>query len=112
MMSEPLWKPTRDEIAATNTTAFIHAVNERWNAAIHDYPGLYRFSIDDAVRFWESVWSFGGVIASRQPDCVVSQFDRMPGTRWFEGARLNFAQNLLRHALDEQSSDRPAIVFW
>jgi acetoacetyl-CoA synthetase len=31
----------------------------------------------------------------------------MPGARWFEGARLNFAENLLRCR-----DDRPAVIFW
>ena len=33
--------------------------------------------------------------------------DRTLGPRWFPGARLNFAENLLRY-----DDDRPAIVFW
>ena len=31
----------------------------------------------------------------------------MPGARWFPGARLNFAENLLRYR-----DDSPALVFW
>jgi acetoacetyl-CoA synthetase len=68
--------------------------------------------------FWPEVWRFCGVTAEERPgqdpwDQVVVGLDRMAppdpelGPRWFTGARLNFAENLLRY-----SDDRPAIVFW
>ncbi len=64
------------------------------------------------------MWRFCGLVAeerlNRLPwDEVVVGLDRMGppdrelGPRWFTGARLNFAENLLRHV-----DDSPAIVFW
>ena len=64
------------------------------------------------------VWEFCGVIADERPgrdpwDDVVIGLDRMAppdpklGPRWFPGARINFAENLLRYG-----DDHPAIVFW
>jgi acetoacetyl-CoA synthetase len=74
--------------------------------------------VDHPEAFWPEVWRFCGVIAderaARNPwDEVVIGLERMAppdpelGPRWFPGARLNFAENLLRYA-----DDRPAIVFW
>jgi acetoacetyl-CoA synthetase len=76
------------------------------NAGLADYGALWRWSVDDIEAFWSGVWRFGGVIASREWDEVLVDGDRMPGARWFPGARLNFAENLLRRRDDEA-----AIVF-
>ena len=34
--------------------------------------------------------------ASRPADVPVKDLDRFPGATWFDGARLNYAENLLR----------------
>ena len=47
------------------------------------------------------------MLASRKWDRVVDDVTRMPGAHWFSGARLNFAQNLLRYR-----DDQPAIIGW
>lgn len=90
-MSEPIWKPSPERIAAANLTAFLREV-----PGIADYPALWRWSVEDPAAFWAKVWSFCGVIAAELPERVVVGLEKMPGARWFPGARLNFAQNLLR----------------
>lgn len=72
-----------------------------------DYSGLHRWSVDRPEEFWTALWKFCGVVAERQSNRVVEAFDRMPGARWFPGAELNFAENLLRF-----DDDRPALVGW
>ncbi len=106
-MTEPMWKPSAERIAKANMTAFLRKVRERGQREIADYPSLYRWSIEEPAAFWQAVWEFCGIIASRPADQVVVDFDKMPGTRWFPGARLNFAENLLRFR-----DDRRALVFW
>jgi len=95
-------------------SAFLHYVAD---GGPRDYPGLYRWSVAHPETFWPKVWSFFGVIADesdgRQWDEVVRGLERMAppdpelGPRWFIGARLNFAENLLRYR-----DDREAIVAW
>ena len=89
-----------------NLTRFIHKVG-RFSTEVVDYPSLYRWSIDHAELFWSEVWNFCDIVASRKWDRVVDDVTRMPGARWFSGARLNFAQNLLRYR-----DDQPAIIGW
>lgn len=93
---QPLWQPTSERIANANVTAFIRLVNARCDLAIADYAGLHAFSINDPEAFWQAVWDYCEIIAERPADRVVEDFERMPGARWFPGARLNFARNLLR----------------
>jgi len=64
-----------------------------------DYHDLWRWSIEDRPAFWQAVWDDGNVIASVVSDRAVG-VEAMPGTEWFPGARLNFAENLLRRRDD------------
>jgi acetoacetyl-CoA synthetase len=56
--------------------------------------------------FWQTLWDYAGVVHSRSFDEVVNDINKMPGARWFEGARLNFAENLLQYR-----DDRIALSF-
>jgi len=107
LMSSPLWRPTAEQVAAANLTAFIGFVNDRYTAGLTDYASLYRWSIERAETFWQAVWDFCGVRASRKSARAAVDFDCMPGARWFPDAKLNFAENLLRYR-----DDRQALVAW
>jgi acetoacetyl-CoA synthetase len=87
-------------------TRFIAFVNERHGTEFNSYEDLYNWSIADIPAFWAAMWDFGGIIASRKYDRVVDDPAKMTGARWFSGARLNFAENLLRFR-----DYRTAIVF-
>lgn len=84
------------------------------------YREWHRWSVDNPEEFWASVWRFCGVVAEQRDgrgpwDAVVDGFERMAppdphlGPRWFRGARLNFAENLLRHSAAAGSTS--AIIF-
>ncbi len=105
---------------SANLTRFISQIQKQQPAgakAVSDYASLYRWSVEHPEAFWPEVWRFCGVIAEEragaQWDDVVGGLDRMAppdprlGPRWFPGARLNFAENLLRF-----SDDHPAVLFW
>jgi acetoacetyl-CoA synthetase len=103
--ASPFWQPTADQIARSNLVAFMGFVAGRGAPAMSDFASLHRWSIDEPQAFWAALWDYCGVVASRPYDAVVEHFDRMPGARWFPGARLNYAENLLRFR-----DDRPALV--
>ncbi len=107
-MSQPIWTPSAERIAAANMTRFLAAVGADHSEVV-DFPSLYRWSIENPADFWDRIWDFCGVVASRPAATVVEGIERMgPGaTRWFPGARLNFAENLLRFR-----DDRPALISW
>jgi acetoacetyl-CoA synthetase len=90
-------------------TRFLREIERRWDVRLPGYEALYRFSIDQPERFWQTMWDFGGVVGARPGDRAVENVDRMPGARFFPGARLNFAQNALGRCVSAQSD---AIVFW
>ncbi|NJD88912.1 MAG: acetoacetate--CoA ligase [Betaproteobacteria bacterium] len=98
MTDQPLWAPTPERAAATRMASFIDFVNERHGTAIAGYDSLHRFSVERLEDFWGAVWDFCGVVAQARGTTVVADREKMPGARFFPEARLNFAENLLRHA--------------
>ena len=108
MADAPLWSPPADRVAAANITRFTN----RYRPGA-DYAGLWRWSVAHPEEFWPAVWEFCGVVAERCADgslwdAVLIDGERFvpPGPTWFPGARLNFAENLLRY-----SDERDALVF-
>lgn len=93
-MTYPIWKPSPERIAASNMQRFLQAQAHRLDRP--DYDVLYRWSVDRNVEFWEAFWQFSDIRATTRYRSVLANPERMPGARWFKGARLNFADNLLR----------------
>ncbi len=106
LLQQPLWQPGEERVRASNINAFIEAVEEDWNVNIGDFDELYDFSISEMDKFWVSLKDFANVIAETWGETVQENPGKMPGTRFFPDARLNFAENLLRRRDDEE-----AIVF-
>ncbi len=105
-MAELLWKPSPQRIQQANLTRFIEFVNQRHGTSFQDYFDLYDWSIADIAAFQEAVWQFYQPIHSQPYTQVVEGADKMPGAKWFVGAKLNFAENLLRFR-----DEREALVF-
>jgi len=100
-MKNPLWIPSADQRQQANLMRFIREVNARHGLSIEAYSDLYKWSVENIPDFWAAMWDFAGIKSSMQYDKVVEDLSVFPGTRWFPGARLNFAENLLRYR-DEQ----------
>jgi len=113
-MAEMLWRPSPERIRQTNLHRFMRGLNAKFGKSFADYDALYRWSIENIPDFWAAMWEFGGIIASRPYTTVVDDPAKMPGAKWFEGAYLNFAENLLRFrdahtALVFKGEGRPAV---
>jgi len=107
----PLWKPSKQRIAAANLTAFMRSAPRRWNAEFADFEALHRWSVTQPEQFWTTLWDVAGVVAEKRGERVLADANKMPGARWFPDARLNFAENLLRgYATEHDTAD--ALVFW
>ena len=96
-MNTPLWIPSDERKRAAHLTRFIDLVNARYGLADRTYRSLYAWSITHIPEFWAMMWEFGEMRASRGYDAVVDDLGVFPGAKWFAGARLNFAENLLRY---------------
>ncbi len=103
-MSRLLWSPSPEKVARANLTRFIEYANRENGLTLAGYDELYEWSVRDIPAFWETMWRFAGIRATAHE--AVLENPVMPGARWFRGAKLNFAENLLRYR-----DDRPALTF-
>ena len=104
-MSEPLWRPAPERVAASRMDAFRRFINQRHDLALADYAELHQWSVSAVDAFWQAVADFFAVDFSTPPQRVLDNPDAMPGAQWFAGAELNFAAHLLR-----RRDDHPALV--
>jgi acetoacetyl-CoA synthetase len=105
-MRQPIWTPDEKCKNQANITRFIEFVNKKHDLKISGYGELYDWSVTKIPEFWGAVWDFVEIKAARGYDKVVDDIGKFPGAKWFPGARLNFAENLLRYR-----DDRLAFVF-
>jgi acetoacetyl-CoA synthetase len=102
----PVWTPDAQRVAGARLTRFIEAVSYEYNLDIDDYQALHSWSVASPEEFWPAVVWFTGLEMTRSWDAVLTNGDLMPGASWFAGARLNFADNLLK-----RRDDSAAIIF-
>ena len=106
----PLWQPSADRIEQAGITRL-----QRWLAAergLHfdNYEALWQWSVDDLEGFWGAIWDFCGV-KSHSPHSRVLAEREMPHAKWFPGATLNYAEQMLAHAQAPDAATRAALVF-
>ena len=81
-------------------------INSEKGTSLKNYSDLHRWSVENYAQFWEMLWKHFQIICSSQPDVPVVDesvaMDKIPA--WFPGAKLNYAENLLRHKDDHKVS--------
>ncbi|KXX66419.1 acetoacetate--CoA ligase [Marichromatium gracile] len=101
--AEILWQPDAHALNDSVMARYRDWLAREGYGSFSDYGALHQWSITQTEAFWESLWRFTGVIASRGYTRVLAD-PGLPPRGWFEGARLNLAENLLRHALRHPDS--------
>ncbi len=104
-MQQPLWTPSAERIAATRLDAFRRLINRRHGLELADYPALHAWSIEQREAFWQAIVDFFEIRFSAPAERVLREGPAMPDADWFPGARLNFAEHLLR-----RRDPHPALV--
>jgi acetoacetyl-CoA synthetase len=110
-LPEVLWTPDPAAAPASAIAEFAGFVRERRLAGIDelDYRSLHAWSVDDLGAFWAAAAEFLGVRFHAAPRATLGS-PAMPGTEWFPGATLNYAE----HALTDgpgRAGDDLAVVF-
>jgi acetoacetyl-CoA synthetase len=105
-MNEKLWSPSEEQIKNANMTKYMDFLRQNRNLIFNSYNELYNWSIENRADFWESLWEFFEVKHSKKYDSILNNPTDMLGSKWFSGARLNFAENLLRFR-----DSRTALIF-
>jgi acetoacetyl-CoA synthetase len=101
-----IWRPSAARTADSNLTRFAACVSARKGLRLDGYDQIYAWSVSHPEEFWTELARFADVRADWGAGPVLENRDRLPGARFFPNARLNFAENLLRH-----DDDHAAIVF-
>ena len=112
-MKKPIWIPSAERVHHSNMSAFMRYVEQITERPIGSYDKLYDWSVSDIEEFWKSIWIVAGVIHSKSYRNILSE-RVMPRAKWFEGAELNFAENLLKYrdkhtAIISSREDKPDI---
>ncbi len=90
-----LWRPGADRVEGAAITAYARWLEQTRGLDLPDYASLWEWSTTDIEGFWASVWERFGVVASAPYERVLGS-RAMPGAEWFPGARLNYAEHVLR----------------
>lgn len=105
-MGKLLWKPDERTIRNSNMTRYMNYLNRKFKKNFTSYWELYNWSIENIEDFWESVWDFVEIKARKKYKLIVDDLNKFPGAKWFVGAELNYAENLLRFR-----DNKPAFIF-
>ncbi|HVZ42558.1 MAG TPA: acetoacetate--CoA ligase [Ramlibacter sp.] len=73
------------------------------------YDALWRWSVEDLPAFWQSIWDYFRLVSPTPPTSVLADAS-MPGARWFEGTRVNYVRQVMRHVEPADAAGLPAIV--
>ncbi len=101
-----MYQPSVEQIERSQMFEFKEYINGRHGINLENYQDLHGWSVNQIPDFWEAVWSYFDIIHSESYTQIVDDVSKMPGAKWFNGARLNFAENLLRHR-----DDKIALIF-
>ncbi|MBM3668015.1 MAG: acetoacetate--CoA ligase [Actinobacteria bacterium] len=108
---EKLWEPSAEAIERSSMTRYMRWLAAERGVEAADYAALWEWSVENLEDLWESIWDHFGVEASPGPDGPgpggrpykqVLASHEMPGTRWFEGAELNYAEHIFRGKSDDE----------
>jgi acetoacetyl-CoA synthetase len=107
-MTNPIWTPSPSRIRDSEITRFNAFLAERHEVALEGGEALRAWSVANRAEFWSAVWDHFGVIGDKGSAPWITG-EGMLGERFFPGASLNYAENLL--GLAPGDDDAPALVF-
>ena len=102
---KPLWRPSPERIQTANLTRFMSAVGAHANRPIETYDDLHAWSVADPAAFWDFYAAYAELSLKGEYQVMSGA---TPRTRWFAGATLNYARELLYPPSVEDAS--PALI--
>jgi acetoacetyl-CoA synthetase len=103
--SAPLWTPSPEAVRNSEMHRFMAEANRRFGLSLENYRQLHVWSVENLPAFWELIWDFCDVIGEKGAP-LLTDGNRMPGAKFFPGATLSFAENMLR-----KTGSAPAMIF-
>jgi acetoacetyl-CoA synthetase len=106
MAGELLWTPPSDIREHSRVGDYLRWLERERGRSFATYADLWQWSVDDLPGFWSSVWDHFQVVAHTPAETVLA--GELPRATWFPGARLNYAENVLR--MPGIGDDEPAVL--
>ena len=100
-----LWEPSEEFKENANVSRYMEWLEKEKGLSFDDYGELWEWSVTELEEFWASIWEYSDVRASKPYTQVLSSRE-MPGSKWFEGAELNYAEHVFRNTKE----DEPAVL--
>ena len=98
-MADTIWSPSAARIQGSALRAYLDWLELPEGRSFPDHDALWAWSVQDLPRFWLSIVDYYEVAFSA-PWTEVLTKEPMPRARWFTGARLNWAEHVLRTGTD------------
>ena len=84
-------------------------LRDRHGLVFDSYDALWRWSTTELDAFWQSIWDYFD-LQSPTPHRAALDQNVMPGARWFPGAQVNYARQVLRHVDAAHAAGLPAVI--
>lgn len=92
-VSVSMWEPGTQELEASNIAQFLAWLRSTGRADLADYEQLHAWSVTELEAFWHAVWDHANIRTDVPPNRVLASSE-MPGTEWFPGTNLNYAEQV------------------
>ncbi|MGC3945085.1 MAG: acetoacetate--CoA ligase [Chryseolinea sp.] len=103
--SKLLWTPPSAAINNANITAYREWLDIHHGLSFETYQDLWQWSIGESETFWQSILGYLDV-AYEGSSTPPTNGSTMPGTRWFEGMSLSYAEHIFRN----ENTIHPAVI--
>ncbi|SFI69497.1 acetoacetate--CoA ligase [Albimonas pacifica] len=105
---EPIiWTPSAELAQSSEMARYMRWLASERGLAFPDYDALWEWSTTELEGFWTSLIDFWDLPFATRETRVIDR-EVMPGARWFEGATLNWADQVWRH-VETNGRDAPAL---
>ena len=102
-----IWQPDSSSINQSEINKYKKFLKSQYNLTFSSYHELWLWSIKTTDIFWDSICSYFQVKFHQQASSIYqSSGEAFYQGEWFQGAKLNFAENLL-----QGQDDKCAILF-
>lgn len=102
-----LWRPDESFIEESNLSRFKHWLDTHCDLRFKNADDLWRWSTENSKQFWSVIWEYFEILYDGQISEVISS-ETMPGSRWFEGTSLNYAEHIFRN----RNNKNDALIFY
>jgi len=104
-MPRKLWE--HPDVKSTEMWKFKSHAEKKLGRSFPSYFDLYNYSITSRASFWDTLWNYSPIVYSGGYTTVVDESARMDSIpSWFEGVKLNFAENILYSGTPGRSGTR------